>query len=72
MSEMQQLHLYCPIYNPVELPTFEEFYEYNDEYYHRDMAKVYRETMRKVKSGTVTEFVGTLCQIGGAQITDGR
>ena len=55
--------LYCPIYNPVELPTFEEFYEYNDEYYHRDMAKVYRETMRKVKSGTVTEFVGTLCQI---------
>ena len=29
----------------------------------RDMAQVYRETSRSVKSGQFTEFVGTLCQI---------
>lgn len=57
--------LYCPVFNPVDLPEFEQFYEYSDEYYIRDMAKVYRETMRKIKAGTVTEFVGTLCQIAG-------
>ena len=57
--------LYCPIFNPVELPEFEDFFEYKDEYYDRDMAKVYRETIRSVKSGTTTEFVGTLCQIAG-------
>lgn len=57
--------LYCPVFNPVELPEFEEFYEYKDEYYERDMAKVYRETMRKVKQGVTTEFAGTLCQIAG-------
>lgn len=57
--------LYCPVYNPVELPEFESFYEYQDEYYERDMAKVYRETMRSLKSGTTTEFAGTLCQIAG-------
>ena len=55
--------LYCPIYNPVELPDFEQFFEYDEEYYRRDMAKVYRETMRKVRAGTTTEFAGTLCQI---------
>lgn len=55
--------LYCPVYNPVELPEFEQFYEYRDEFYERDMPQVYRETMRKIKSGTVTEFAGTLCQI---------
>lgn len=55
--------LYCPIYNPVELPEFEQFYEYDEEYYWRDMAKVYRETMRKVRAGTTTSFTGTLCQI---------
>lgn len=57
--------LYCPVYNPVELPEFESFYEYQDEFYERDMAKVYRETMRSLKSGTTTEFAGTLCQIAG-------
>ncbi len=55
--------LYCPVFNPVELPQFTEFFEDKEEYYERDMAKVYRETMRKIKSGTTTEFVGTLCQI---------
>lgn len=57
--------LYCPIYNPVELPEFEQFYEYKEEYYERDMPKIYRETMRSLKSGVTTEFVGTLCQIAG-------
>ena len=57
--------LYCPIYNPVELPEFEQFYEYQDEHYDRSMAGIYRETMRKLKAGTTTEFVGTLCQIAG-------
>ncbi|MFQ9893070.1 MAG: ATP-binding protein [Emergencia sp.] len=57
--------LYCPVFNPVELPDFETFYAYSDEYYQRDMAKVYRQTMRKLKSGQTTEFAGTLCQIAG-------
>lgn len=57
--------LYCPLYNPVELPMFESFYEYNGEYYRRDMPKVYRETIRQAKTGEPTEFVGTLCQIAG-------
>lgn len=56
--------LYCPLFNPVELPEFEDFYEDpNNEYYNRDMPAVYRQTMRKLKEGTVTDFVGTLCQI---------
>ncbi|MGF6375266.1 Pyruvate/2-oxoacid:ferredoxin oxidoreductase delta subunit [Clostridiales Family XIII bacterium PM5-7] len=57
--------LYCPIYNPVELPNFQQFYEYMPEHDDRDMAKLYRETLRKVKAGETTEFVGTLCQIAG-------
>lgn len=55
--------LYCPLFMPVELPVFEDFFEYDEKFYQRDMAKVYRETMRKVKGGETTEFVGTLCQI---------
>lgn len=57
--------LYCPIYNPVELPEFDQFYEYDDKYYEREMAKVYRSTMRELREGRTTEFVGTLCQIAG-------
>lgn len=64
-SKCNNCVLYCPVFNPVDLPEFETFYEYKDEYYERDMAKVYRETMRQVKAGTTTEFVGTLCQIAG-------
>ena len=56
--------LYCPIFNPVELPEFDTFYDDSDnKYYNRDMPAVYRETMRSVKAGNVTDFVGTLCQI---------
>ncbi|MEG1164300.1 MAG: 4Fe-4S dicluster domain-containing protein [Anaerovoracaceae bacterium] len=55
--------LFCPIYNPVELPEFEDFFEYKEEFYNRDMAAVYRETKRSLKSNQRTEFVGTLCQI---------
>ena len=62
-SKCNNCVLYCPVFNPVDLPEFENFYEYKDEYYERDMAKVYRETMRQLKAGTTTEFVGTLCQI---------
>lgn len=57
--------LYCPVFNPVELPEFEDFYEYNDEYYQREMPKVYRQTMRTLKEGTATSFAGPLCQIAG-------
>ena len=62
-SKCNNCVLYCPVFNPVDLPEFENFYEYKAEYYERDMAKVYRETMRQLKAGTTTEFVGTLCQI---------
>lgn len=55
--------LYCPLYNPVELPEFKEFYEDSESFYHRDMAKIYRETMRRLKGGETAEFIGTLCQI---------
>lgn len=64
-SKCNNCVLYCPVFNPVDLPEFENFYEYKDEYYERDMAKVYRQTMRQLKTGTTTEFVGTLCQIAG-------
>ncbi len=57
--------LYCPLYMPVNMPTFDTLYEYEDKYYYRDMPKVYRETLRKSKTGDETEFIGTLCQIAG-------
>lgn len=57
--------LYCPVFNPVELPEFAEFYAYDPKYDERDMPQVYRQTMRKLKSGERAEFVGTLCQIAG-------
>ena len=62
-SKCNGCFLYCPIYNPVSLPEFADFYEYQDECYERDMASVYREIMRKLKAGEAAEFVGTLCQI---------
>ena len=62
-SKCNSCLLYCPQFNPVSLPEFEEFYEYQEEYGNRDMAAVYRETKRQVKDGMVTPFVGTLCQI---------
>lgn len=55
--------LFCPLYNPVELPEFEEFFESQEDVRKREMAPIYRATMRKVKAGEHTEFVGTLCQI---------
>lgn len=57
--------LYCPLYNPVEMPGFTNYYEYSEDYYYRDMPKVYRETLRQAKSGQTVEFAGTLCQIAG-------
>ncbi len=57
--------LYCPMYFPVDLPQFEQYYEDNGEIYNRDMPPIYRETMRKLKAGEHTEFAGTLCQIAG-------
>ena len=47
----------------MELPDFEEYYEYSEEYADRDMPKLYRKTMRDAKAGQHVEFVGTLCQI---------
>lgn len=63
--------LFCPLYNPVELPIFEEFYEYDPSFAHRDMPKLYRETMRSVKAGQHTEFVGTLCEIAALKSLSG-
>ena len=39
-SKCNNCVLYCPLYMPVELPKLEEFYEYNSEFYHRDMPKI--------------------------------
>ena len=55
--------LYCPLYNPVELPEFSEFFDSPEDVRKRDMAPIYRAVMRNVKEGKYTEFVGTLCQI---------
>ena len=55
--------LFCPMYNPVELPDFEEFFDCKEDVRTRHMAPVYRAAMRSVKDGKHTEFVGTLCQI---------
>lgn len=63
--------LFCPLFNPVELPDFEEYYEYSEEYADRDMPKLYRKTMRDAKAGQHVEFVGTLCQIAALKSLSG-
>ena len=55
--------LYCPLYMPVTMPEFKEFFESSEDIRGREMAPLYRATSRQVKSGQYTEFVGTLCQI---------
>ena len=55
--------LYCPLYNPVELPEFAEFFDSPEDVRKREMAPIYRSVMRNIKEGKYTEFVGTLCQI---------
>ena len=55
--------LFCPLFNPVELPEFEKYYEFTEEYEGRDMPHIYRQTMRNVRAGQHTEFIGTLCEI---------
>ena len=63
--------LFCPLFNPVQLPEFEEYYEYSEEYADRDMPKLYRKTMRDAKAGQHVEFVGTLCQIAALKSLSG-
>lgn len=63
--------LFCPIFNPVELPEFDEWYEYDPAFDDREMPKLYRETMRKARAGQHTEFVGTLCQIAALKSLNG-
>ena len=67
-SKCNACMLYCPLYNTVELPDFEEFFEAAENVRNRDMAPVYRATMRSVKEGRHTEFVGTLCQIAALML----
>ena len=55
--------LFCPLFNPVQLPDFEQYYEFSEEYGERDMPAIYRKTMRDVKAGQHVEFAGTLCEI---------
>lgn len=55
--------LYCPLYNPIDMPVFDTWYEYSEEYANRDLPKLYRATMRQAREGRHTEFVGTLCEI---------
>ena len=63
--------LFCPLFNPVELPEFEDWYEYDPAFDDREMAKYYRETMRMARAGKHTEFVGTLCQIAALKSLNG-
>ena len=57
--------LYCPLFNPVELPEFEQLYNAEEDPFFRNMPPIYRETMRLVKNNQHAEFMGTLCQIAG-------
>ena len=52
--------LFCPLFNPVELPEFEQFYQYSEEFEGRDMPALYRQTMRSVKTRQHTEYKETL------------
>ena len=70
-SRCNACFLFCPLFNPVELPEFEEFYEYSEAFEGRDMPKLYRETMRNVKAGQQVEFVGTLCEIAALKSLSG-
>lgn len=63
--------LFCPLYNPVELPVFDEYYEAKEDVRKRDMPATYRQTMRSLKEGNHTEFVGTLCQIAALKSLKG-
>lgn len=63
--------LYCPIYNPVEIPKFDEWYEFREEFDNREMPKLYRETLRSARSGRHTEFIGTLCEIAALKSLNG-
>ena len=63
--------LFCPLYNPVELPVFDEWYEYSEAFEGRDMPKLYRSTMRAARAGQHTEFVGTLCEIAALKSLNG-
>ena len=63
--------LFCPLFNPVELPIFDDWYEYDPAFDDRDMPKLYRETMRKARAGQHVEFVGTLCQIAALKSLNG-
>ncbi|MBQ1228758.1 MAG: 4Fe-4S dicluster domain-containing protein [Firmicutes bacterium] len=62
-SKCNACMLYCPLYNPVQLPEFKEYYEATEEHENRNMPEIYRHTMRTAKTGQYTEFVGTLCEI---------
>ena len=63
--------LYCPIYNPVDIPKFDEWYQFDEAYDNREMPKLYRETMRSTRSGRHTEFIGTLCEIAALKSLNG-
>lgn len=55
--------LYCPIFNPIDMPEFTEWFEYDKKFDIDDKPHKYREAMREVRAGRHTEFVGTLCEI---------
>lgn len=66
-SKCNNCILYCPLYLPVELPTFTQYFAYDRTYYERDMPKIYRETMRDAKAGKHIHFTGPLCQVAALQ-----
>ena len=62
-SKCNACMLYCPLYMPVTMPNFEEFFESDEDTRGREMAPLYRATSRTLRAGQHAEFVGTLCQI---------
>ena len=72
-SKCNACMLFCPLYNPVELPVFEEFFDAPEgvDVRDRDMAPIYRAAMRGAREGKHTEFVGTLCQIAALKSLNG-
>ena len=72
-SKCNACMLFCPLYNPVELPVFEEFFDAPEgvDVRDRDMAPIYRAAMRGAREGKHTEFAGTLCQIAALKSLNG-
>ncbi len=62
-SKCNACMLFCPLYNPVELPVFEEFFDAPEgvDVRDRDMAPIYRAAMRGAREGKNIRNLWGLC-----------